>query len=209
MLAALKIFSVPVFGQGRVLVRFLGGPNGMILHQGKKYPFPCPGQETCRFHSSRPRWAGFAPVQVWNPGEKKWHPWVLQMSSALVECTGTTDLRGQGWIVYRIQTEFGSRQIEGTHHSNYDCDSIPRAFPVESVVENCMGTTEIMWGVHPENFIRPRAEISSDQPPPIPGEGKGRRQNPLETPKQINDRLRSLNGSLTPKGNHANEETQD
>lgn len=161
--------QVPILVQsvpktGKLLVRFLGNPVGILVHRPKGKPFPCPGSHACQCHDFG-KWKGYAPAQRWDQKSHKWLPVVFELTEGAVSCTGVEDLRGQGWEFVRVKTAYASQEVQGNRTSTYDSQALPQPFDVVPVVERLYGTRQIEWGVQAEAFSRPMGECSEDSPP--------------------------------------------
>lgn len=163
---ALQVLSAPKYGRPAVMLRFLGPPRGILTHYHGKRPEPCPGEGECRQHHLLPKWKGYAPAQYWCVAERVWVPVVAELTLGLVELTGTTDLRGQCWKIYRVGRSYGTKAVEGQFVHQYDVGDLPRPFDVQRTVETLYGTSAILWDVPIDGWTRDRAEVSTDGPPP-------------------------------------------
>lgn len=163
MQVAIRIFSVPK--KGSCLVRFLGGPTGLLMHRDRRgVSTPCPGEDVCRDHDGG-KWKGYAPCQRWDRELRKWIPVVFEMTEGAVSCCGSQDLRGQGWEFARHKTRYAEQEVQGTHLSDYETRTLPGPFDVTGPVERMLGTHKILWGVRAEVYLSPTAETSDDPPP--------------------------------------------
>ena len=195
----LSVFSVPKMEDGKSLVRFLAGFRGILYHWKKPRPIACTGEGTCKFHQLTARWKGYAPGQLWMPSEKLWVPRVIEVPPGLAELTGTGDLRGESWSIYRVHRSYGDKAVEGEYRSKYNSGDVPRAFDVQRTVEALYDNREILWDVPLEGFTQQVAECSTDVPPMEEiVEPKKRFATPEEISKQARkflDKSKERNGT--------------
>jgi hypothetical protein len=190
----LTVFSCPKLGTARSLVRFLGGPRGIITHWGRGRPLACPGPDQCKDHRNRPKWKGYAPGQLWRKDDRLWVPYCIEMTPGLVECTGTSCLRGQCWEIFRVKRSYGDRAVEGNLVREYNSHDLPQPFDVVRTVETMYGTLAIEWDVPVDGWIRERAECSTDDNPPVQTQAAAKPVTNAPTSQRLSDHLRMGQG---------------
>lgn len=175
MRVPLSIVAVPK--QGKLIVRFLCSPRGILTHWVKGRTTPCPGDEQCQRHDY-PIWKGYAASQVWVKAEHFWRPAVFEMTISLVETVGSQDLRGKCYSVQRLKTEYGKKACSGLEIDAGDLGRLPPPFDVEAAVQRLYRTRAILWDIAPDLYLRDTAETSQGDEPFIPGQSEKSEQSP-------------------------------
>lgn len=179
MLCALEVCAVPE--NGKIYVRFLEAPRGIVTHWRKRKSYACPGEEKCHAHEFG-IWKGYAPAQVWSVLKKVWLPVVLEVTEGLQSILGPRHIRGSYWELYREKTRYGKHTVAGKSLDIFEACDLPGAFCVEKTVERLYRTNAIAWDIPPVDFLRETAE-SAEGPCPVP----------IDTPlsKSVNTETRS------------------
>lgn len=130
-------------------VRFLAGFQGLLTHWKGKGSIPCPGVGTCpdAIHRLRTIWKGYAPVLLWEVRENLWRPWVLEITENLEEQLRGRKLRGEEWLLTRLEIRGRTDPVSGVLCRLVDSVELPEAFDVLPVLQKVLGSMEIRLGV--------------------------------------------------------------
>lgn len=218
--AAVQLFESPP--NVPQTVRFLGPYLGAIFHWHANRSWPCPGPAECpnTIHRARSVWKGFAPAERWCETSRLWFPGVQGVTEALEELLRGRTLRGEVWLLTRIQEGrkagplrgvYCERQQEGVLSPCWDILpvllrllhvdklllGVPNPMPAKLVIEPTAGPAPHL---PPELLPAPQATLSEQEKKQFSEQLKGLKSRGGSA-GEAGDRPPSSNGRRPPAGN--------
>lgn len=145
--SAVRVIDIPA--NVPTTVRFLGGVSGLIVHWNGKRSLPCPGPADClpAVHRLRSVWRGYAPGECWDSNRQLWIPGVIPITSALEEQLRARTLRGEVWVLSRMQDSKKQVPVQGLYCERQSEDVLSACFDILPVLQRFYSVPTLVLGV--------------------------------------------------------------
>jgi len=169
--SSVQVLSVP--DNLPIIVRFLGPVLGLETHWRSGRSIPCPGPGDCpsTIHRTGTIWKGYAPVEAWEPANRHWRSWVLEVTESLEEQLRGRDLRGEVWILSRIRKHGKADPINAVYSERFPEEKLSKCFEIHPVLIRLFHVSELRLGacnpLPPKVMIEPVKGDAPTLPPEL------------------------------------------
>jgi hypothetical protein len=186
-----QVVSVPE--RSPIVVLFLGGYRGLLVHWDRGRNHYCPGAATCppNRHKIRSVWKGYAPVDLWDVSLSIFLPRVLEVTESLEHSLAGRDLAGEIWALRRGGVR-KNKEVEGQWTESRDPASIRPPFPIEPILQCLYHTSAIELGIPNPMPSRTVLEAYLGAPPAVVFPGPGDEEQPAKPTEEQLKKLREF-----------------
>lgn len=141
-----RVLSVP--DSHPISVRFLGPILGLVTHWHTGKSVPCLGETRCppSIHRARTFWKGYSAIESWDMACELWIPAVLEVTEALDHILHGRALRGEIWLLSRVQR--GKKgQVVGVYSETLDDAKLRAPFSLLPVLERFYHVSALEIGI--------------------------------------------------------------
>lgn len=199
-LRPVRVLSID--GTEPVVVRFLGGYQGALLHwPGRRY-YVCQGEKNCPLdmHKKRTVWKGWAAAEQWEEASRMWWPACLEITENLEPELRGRQLRGEVWVLTKSQDKRDGSPVEGRLLETVSPKKLRQAFDVKPILCRIYGVRDFPWGI--ANPVPPKLVLDgvADEPPALLAEAAAESPRPMSAEERAEFRKKLREKGWKPKG---------